>query len=244
MERQGDECLKTINFLFLLLLLYSIFLNTSFVVGAVSPLNLTVATDKPAYLQGESVEVSGTLSLGVSPLVGWLVAVSINTPNGVPLTTTLVTDQDGNFATTFNLPLETELGTYTVLSSVQWADQQALQESPFEIKSTEQTGAVQPQVPQEPPLSPSSPVLLTLIAIVVAFSLIILALIFYGLVTYQEKVKAPVTPVTPTTPVRKVKIMRYKTCAKCGRTFLGVHTFCPHCFTYHGKNGYTEKITA
>ena len=238
----GDEYLKTTNFLFILLLLYSIFLNTSFVVGAVPPLNLTVATDKAAYLQGESIEVSGTLSVGVNPLVEWPIAVSINTPNETPLLlTTLQTNQAGNFDATFNLPLETELGTYTILSSVQWNNKHAIREATFEIKSTEQIGAVQPQVPWEP--SPSSHVLLTLIATVVAFSLIISALIFYGLVTFQKRVKVPVAPVTPITPVRKVNLMRYKTCAKCGRTFLGIHTFCPYCFTYHGKNGYMEKTT-
>lgn len=234
--------MKTNNFLFFLLLLYSIFLNTSFVIGVVPLLNLTVATDKPAYLQGESIEVSGTLSLGVNPLIEWPVALSINTPNGTTLFyTTRRTDETGDFATTLNLDLETELGTYKILSSVQWADQHAVKEAIFEIKPTEQVGGLQPQLPQE--TLPSSPVLLTSIATVVAFSLIISALIFYGIVAFQKKTKTPVAPVTPITPLRKVNIMRYKTCVKCGRTFLGVHTFCPYCFTYHGKNGYIEKTT-
>jgi len=233
------------SFLFFLLLIYSIFLNTPFVVGAVHPLNLVVTTNKTAYLQGEIIKISGNLSLGDNPLVGWLVAVSINTPNGTPLFhTTLETDHASNFVATFNLPIESVLGTYTVLSSVQWANQYAMREVTFDIKSTKQVGAAQPHVPQEPPTS--SPLLLTLIATVVAFSIIISALIFYGLVTFQKRAKAPlapVTPVTPITPVRKVNIVRYKTCAKCGRTFLGIHTFCPYCFTYHGKNGYIEKTT-
>ncbi len=238
--------MKTTNLLFFLLLLYSFFLNISFVVEAVTPLNLTVATDKPTYLQGEKVKASGTLKLGENnPLVGWQVAVWIYTSNGILLFSPILeTNEAGNFAKTFSLPPETVLGTYTVLSSVQWNNQQAIREATFEVKSTEQVGAVQPQVSQGP--QPLSPVLLTLIATVVAFSLIISALIFYGLVTFQKKVEAPVAPVTPITPVRKldkVNMVRYKTCAKCGRTFLGIHTFCPYCFTYHGKNGYTEKIT-
>jgi len=234
--------LKTTSFLLLLLLLYSIFLNMSFVAGAVPPLILTVATDKSMYLQGERVVVSGTFRVGVNPIDGWPIAISVNSPEGTPLLiTTLQTNQGGNFATIFNLSPEAKLGNYTVLSSVQWNSQQALREVTFEVKTTQQGVGVQPQIPQKP--SYLSPVLLTFAATGVAFSLIIFALIFYGLVTLQKKVKAPVAPVTPITSVRKVDIMRYKKCAKCGRTFLGVHTFCPHCFTFHGKNGYIEKTT-
>jgi len=142
-------------------------------VSAVSPLNLNITTDKPTYFQGERVHVSGTLSLGVNPLVRWLVAISIDTPNGTPLfRRTLETDKAGNFTATFNFPFESKLGTYTVVCSVQWANQYAIREVTLEIKSTE---------------SRSSPVLLTLIATVAAFSLIISALIFYGLVTFQKK---------------------------------------------------------
>jgi len=233
--------LKTTNFLFLLLL-YCIFLNMPFVHSAVPLLNLTVTTDKLSYLREESIEITGTLSLGVNPLVGWPVAVFINSPNGTPVFfMTLETNQDGAFATTFNPPIETGLGTYTVLSSVQWADQYVVREVTFEIRSSQQIGGVLPQVPQKS--APLIPIHLTLAATFVAFSLIIFALIFYGLVTYQKGVKMPIAPVTPITPVRKVDMVRYKTCAKCGRTFLGLHTFCPYCFTYHGKNGYVEKIT-
>ena len=235
--------MKTTNSLFFLLLLYSIFQNTSFVAGAIPLLNLTVATDKAAYLQGQRIEVGGTLSVGVNPLVRWQVAVFITTPSETPLfMTTLETNQTGNFATTFNLPLGAETGNYKVLSSVQWNNQHIMKEVTFEIKPTEQVkGGVQPQIPQE--TSPFSPMFLTLIVTVVAFTLIISALIFYGLVTFQKKEEVPVAPATPITPVRKADIMRYKKCAKCGKTFLGVYTFCPHCFTFHGKNGYIEKTT-
>jgi len=234
--------LKTTDFLFLFTLLYLIFLNTPLVVGDVPPLNLTVVTDKPVYLQEESIEVSGTLSVGINPIHQWPVAVSINFPNGTLLVdATPETDQYGNFAMTLTLPPATALGIYTVLSSVQWNTRYAMRELTFEVRPTEEAGPIQPGVPQKPSLY--SPVLLTLIATVVAFSLIVFALIFCGLVAFQKKVEAPVAPVTPITPVRKVSVMPYKTCAKCGRTFLGVHTFCPHCLTYHGKDGYIERIT-
>ena len=238
---RGDENLKNSNYLFILLLLY-LFLNTPFVVGVVPPLNLTVATDKSVYLQEESVEISGTLSVGVNPVRNWPVAVSINFPNGtLLLAATSETNQRGNFVATFNLPPETGSGSYRVLSSAQWNNQSAVREVTFEIKPTEQGGAIQPPVLQKPSLY--SPVLLTLTAAVVAFSIVIFALIFYGLVAFQKRVEAPVAPVTPITPGRKVSVMPYKTCAKCGRTFLGLHTFCPYCFTYHGKDGYVEKTT-
>jgi len=234
--------LKTTGSLFFLLLLYSIFLNTSFVAGDVHPLNLTVATHKSVYFQGERVEVSGNLSVGINPIPNWPVAVSINFPNGTFLLhATLNTTQYGDFATTFTLPPETKSGNYTVFSSAQWNDQYAIKEAAFKIKSTEQGEGVQPQIPQKP--SPVSSVLLAFVATGVAFSLIILGLIFLGSVRFQKRVEAPVAPVTPITPIRKVDLVGYKKCAKCGRTFLGVHTFCPYCLTFHGKNGYVEKTT-
>ena len=223
--------MKPFDFLFFLLLLYSIFLNISFVVGAVPPLNLTVTTDKTTYLRGESMRVSGSLSLGVNPLVDWPVAISINMPNGAPLfLTTLQADENGNFDTIFNLSSESELGTYTLLASVQWTNQHAIREVTFEIKATTQPGDEQPQVPQIPLLFFNAP--LTIIVATVAFSLAIFTLISYRLVTFQKKVEAPVSP---TTLVRKVDIIGYETCAKCGKTFLGIYTFCPYCFTFHRK---------
>jgi len=237
-----ETILKTTNLLFFLLLIYSTFLNMPFVVGDVPPLNLTVVTDKSIYLQGGRVEISGTLSVGVNPIPKWPIAISINFPDGTTLLhATPETNQDGNFAMTFNLPSKTKSGTYAVLSSARWNTMYSMREVTFEIRPTEQAGVIQPQVPLKP--LAYSPVLLTLIAGVVAFSLVIFALIFYGLVAFQKRVEAPVAPVTPITSVRKVSGMPYKKCVKCGRTFLGVHTFCPYCFTYHGKNGYVEKTT-
>ena len=232
----------TSSLLFLLLLLYLILVNTPFVAGTAPLLNLTVATDKSTYFQGERVEVSGTLRVGINPIPKWQVALSISFPNGTFLLhATPGTNQTGNFATTFTLPPKAELGNYTVLSSAQWNNQYTIREETFEVKSAEQGEGVQPQIPQKP--SRLSPVLLTLIATGVAFCLIIFGLVFYGLVAFQKRVEAPIAPVTPITPVRKADIMRYKKCAKCGRTFLGVYTFCPYCLTFHGKNGYIEKTT-
>jgi ribosomal protein L32 len=35
---------------------------------------------------------------------------------------------------------------------------------------------------------------------------------------------------------REVGFQKTKTCGKCGKQFNGAHTFCPYCFTFHGKD--------
>ena len=35
---------------------------------------------------------------------------------------------------------------------------------------------------------------------------------------------------------REVEFKKTKTCGACGKQFNGVHTFCPYCFTFHGKD--------
>jgi hypothetical protein len=37
-------------------------------------------------------------------------------------------------------------------------------------------------------------------------------------------------------PCKEVGFKRSKTCSVCGKEFLGVYTFCPYCFTFHGKD--------
>jgi ribosomal protein L32 len=34
----------------------------------------------------------------------------------------------------------------------------------------------------------------------------------------------------------EVGFEKTKTCGACGKQFNGVHTFCPYCFTFHGKD--------
>ena len=270
--------MKIIRFAPCILLFLLVILNRASLVGAVPPLNLAVSTDKLAYMPEESVRISGTLSLGTDPLVEWIITISINTPSGTNLFhTTVETDQAGAFITIFNLPPETELGTYTLVSSVYGADQYVTKEITFEIKSTNQVENVQPilQLP-----SSLSPIPLTLIAICLAFGLIISTLVVSGLAMSRKKEqtpmisappitldttersvrkleipKTPITPVklaTPTTrgaplvsatPVGNMAMTSHKTCVECRRTFLGIRTFCPYCFTYHGRDNYGEKIT-
>ncbi|MDH5461829.1 MAG: hypothetical protein OEZ29_00855 [Candidatus Bathyarchaeota archaeon] len=237
MERRGDEYLKTAKFLFFFLVLfYSISLNMSLVLGTVPPvLNLTIITDKSTYVQRESIAINGALSLGVNPLTNWPVAISITSPNGTLLFhTTMVTDHDGNFVKTINLMPHTEVGAYSLLASVQWSNQNSMRTVSFEIKSTGQVGVVPSQIHLTPP--PSSSILLTQIAAIVSFCLITLALVFNWLATSQKKEKTSAAPVTPIPSVKKARVNRYKICAECGETFSGIRTFCPRCFTYHGKD--------
>jgi hypothetical protein len=37
-------------------------------------------------------------------------------------------------------------------------------------------------------------------------------------------------------PCKEVGFKRSKTCSVCGKEFLGVYTFCPYCFAFHGKD--------
>jgi hypothetical protein len=37
-------------------------------------------------------------------------------------------------------------------------------------------------------------------------------------------------------PCKEVGFKRSKTCSACGKEFPGVYTFCPYCFTFHGKD--------
>jgi len=38
----------------------------------------------------------------------------------------------------------------------------------------------------------------------------------------------------PTRP--EVEFKKSKTCSVCGKEFPGTYTFCPYCFTFHGKD--------
>jgi len=223
--------------------LYSISLNLSLVLGTAPPvLTLTITTDKSTYVQSESITIEGTLSLGVNPLTNWPIAISIASPNGTLLFhTTVITDHDGNIGKTANLPPQTEAGTYSLLtSSVQWSNQNTMRTVPFEIKSTGQVDAVPPQIHLTPP--PSSSIFLTQIAIIASFCLITLALIVNWLATSQKKVGTSAAPVTPIPSVKKAGINRHKICAECGEPFSGIRTFCPYCFTYHGKDSFERYL--
>ena len=48
----------------------------------------------------------------------------------------------------------------------------------------------------------------------------------------KKKDKMVIPPIPPTI----MPFQRSKKCRGCGKEFLGVYTFCPYCFTFHGKD--------
>jgi hypothetical protein len=48
----------------------------------------------------------------------------------------------------------------------------------------------------------------------------------------KKKDKMVIPPIPPTI----MPFQRSKKCRVCGKEFLGVYTFCPYCFTFHGKD--------
>jgi hypothetical protein len=62
----------------------------------------------------------------------------------------------------------------------------------------------------------------------------LLAIIILALLWRRRKKKRTQMNMRPAFP--EVKLKRSKTCSVCGKEFLGVYTFCPYCFTFHGKD--------
>lgn len=59
---------------------------------------------------------------------------------------------------------------------------------------------------------------------------------------FVSKFNTPNTrPRTSISPVAEANVTNHKTCVKCGRTFLEVHTFCPYCFTYNKLGDKDDK---
>jgi len=93
-------------------------------------------------------------------------------------------------------------------------------------------GTVRVKYPSVPPVVSELPAwlmwLLIILIILVAASLFTsIALLFY---VRKKKENSPVKVADPVTYEEKT----HKTCIKCGKEFLAVYTFCPHCFTYNG----------
>jgi uncharacterized protein YfaS (alpha-2-macroglobulin family) len=77
-----------------------------------------VETSKPSYYIGESIEVHGNLTLDGSPVQNELVALAVHDPNNSPVVTrTIQTDTSGVYNLTFELSVDSLLGTYAVYVS-------------------------------------------------------------------------------------------------------------------------------
>lgn len=86
--------------------------------------SVTVSTDKAEYAPGESATFSGTYA-GPGGVSGLTVNIVVSPPTGddyvVPATTT---DVDGNYSTTWTIPISAVDGTYTVSVSCSGATAQ------------------------------------------------------------------------------------------------------------------------
>lgn len=74
--------------------------------------------------------------------------------------------------------------------------------------------------------------LLFLLAIFIVACLV--AAIIFWLLWRRERKKKDQMGRQSTYP--SVGFKRSKTCSMCGKEFPGVYTFCPYCFTFHGKD--------
>jgi len=79
---------------------------------------LTVATDKNTYYRDESVGISGNLKSDTTPIEGATVALAIKPPTGDAYSLPeVVTDANGNFATSWTVPTDAEGGSYTLTAT-------------------------------------------------------------------------------------------------------------------------------
>ena len=74
--------------------------------------------------------------------------------------------------------------------------------------------------------------LLFLLAVFIGACLV--AAIVFALLWRRCRKKKDQMDKQPTRP--EVGLKKSKTCSVCGKEFLGTYTFCPYCFTFHGKD--------
>jgi len=79
---------------------------------------ITVATDKPLYLRGESMKIAGLLTADGQPLEGRTVGISIQPPTGdaygLP---TVTTDAKGQFSAPWVVPADAQAGSYKLTAT-------------------------------------------------------------------------------------------------------------------------------
>ena len=76
---------------------------------------LTVSTDKPSYVLGETVTITGTVKVDTAAKANVLVNVEVTDPSGTLRHADVVkTGSDGSFTTSFRLAETLPTGTYTV----------------------------------------------------------------------------------------------------------------------------------
>lgn len=94
---------------------------------------ITVETDKNSYRIGESVYVSGKLTLNNVVVQNELVAFAVQDPeNNSILLITLQTNGNGTYETAFKLPADSKLGNYTVYVNSMISGAKAVNSTSFE----------------------------------------------------------------------------------------------------------------
>jgi hypothetical protein len=79
-----------------------------------SPLNISISTDQPSYLPGQTVAVIVTMLYGTSPDAGASATVIVTTPNGKASTLSGTTGGDGVALMNYKLSKRAAMGTYQV----------------------------------------------------------------------------------------------------------------------------------
>jgi len=78
---------------------------------------LTVQTDKAEYMRGETVQISGSLMDGTTPLAGKQVALAIQPPTGDAYSLpSVTTGTDGKFASSWTVPADAVGGDYGLVA--------------------------------------------------------------------------------------------------------------------------------
>jgi hypothetical protein len=77
-----------------------------------SPLSVSLTTNQPSYLPGQTVGVILTMASGTSPDVGASVAVTVTSPNGRKTTLSGTTGSNGVALLNYKLSRRATPGTY------------------------------------------------------------------------------------------------------------------------------------
>jgi uncharacterized protein YfaS (alpha-2-macroglobulin family) len=106
--------------------------DTSFQLMQISPLKITIASDKTRYYVGDDISLGGNVTLNAAKLPKALVAVEVLNPNLEPIIVRVMeSDGQGNYVLTFQAPQGSLLGTYVAYASVNYAESNATAETSF-----------------------------------------------------------------------------------------------------------------
>jgi hypothetical protein len=88
--------------------------NATYTVSAPGPLSISVTTNQPSYLSGQTVAISVTVLSGTSPVSGASVTATVTPPNGKLVTLKGLTGSNGIALLSYKLSRRATTGTYQV----------------------------------------------------------------------------------------------------------------------------------